>query len=256
MLLRKIKQVVIKILFKKGDDINHLLFLYNNNKSQLNRFLTMGQLTSGLMHDLFTPISSMVLIIDQLNKDGVLDDSELKNSLLSSKKELHNFTAMIHLYLKENDTNELVNISDTVEQSIRLLGYKIKENNIKVSFLRKNNHELFTNKLKLFQVITNIISNAINSHENSDKEKNINITISKRKNYISINILDNGSGISKDLIKKIYNPLFTTRKDGIGLGLSTTKRIVEKELGGKIKISSEINYRTNVLIKIPIRQSC
>lgn len=249
MLLRKIKQVLATILFKEGDDIDHLLFLYN--REQLNKFLTMGKLSSGLMHDLFTPISSLLLIIDHLEKTGVLDNHELKSSLLSSRKNLGEFVTMIHEFLKEENKVEKTNVSDLVEQSIRFLGYKIKELNIKIYFLRQNNIQITTNKLRFFQVLINIISNAINSHKKSSDDKKVSINISENISHIKIKVIDNGFGISKKIMEQIYSPLFTTRDKGTGLGLFTTKEIIEKELGGKISIESKEGEGTIVLIKIP-----
>jgi len=246
---KKIKIFLISKLIKE-DDENHLLFL--NKNSKINKILRVGEMSSGIFHDLFTPITSLSLIIDKLDKDGVLDDHQLQASCIDSKNELNNLVKIIKDHLKESDVVEKIDISNLVEKSIKFLKYKIITNNIKISFIRKSSIIIKTKKLKLIQVMTNIISNSINSFEGLTKEnKLISINVSQKKKYTYISIVDNGTGITKENIRKIYNPLFTTRDEGVGLGLSTTKNIVENELGGKIKISSVSNNGTKVLIKIP-----
>lgn len=248
----KLKRYLIFKLIKE-DDENHLLFLYNKHP-QINKFLTMGQVSSGIFHDLFTPISSMSLIIDHLNKTGAIKDNVLNKLLINSKDDLNNLIKTIQNYLRDKNKVEKVNSSEIIEQSIRLLSHKIKESSISLSFLRKENIYIKTNKLKLLQVIINILHNSINSFEYLDRERKI-ISISScvKNNILEITISDNGSGIPRRILKKIYSPMFTTRDSGIGLGLYTTKNIIENELSGKIKISSKEDKGTKTKIKIPIK---
>jgi len=191
-------------------------------------------------------------MIDHFEKEGVFDEHKLKKSLIESKNELNSLVLMIQEYLKENTKLEEISISNIIEQSIRFFSYKITKSNIKISFIRESGIKTKTNRLRLLQVIINIISNSINSFDSLDSNnKSISLSVYKKRNNIKILIQDTGSGIPRKIIKKIYSPLFTTRNNGIGLGLSTTKNIIKNELSGSIKILSKENKGTKVLITLP-----
>jgi C4-dicarboxylate-specific signal transduction histidine kinase len=246
-LRKKIRIFLISKLIKE-DDENHLLFLYKQH-AQLNRLLTMGQVSSGIFHDLFTPISSLSLMIEHFNKNGLFDNHELKSSFIESKDELNNLVKMIQEYLRENTVTERFQICNTIEQSIRFIKYRITKNNIQLSFIRNSDVIIETNKLRLIQVLNNILLNSINSFEDQDlNNRKISISVYIKKKSIKISITDNGSGIPRKILKKIYSPLFTTREKGIGLGLSTTKDIITNELNGSIKIFSKESRGTRVVI--------
>lgn len=94
--------------------------------------------------------------------------------------------------------------------------------------------------------IENLIKNAIDAIKGKGK---IKISILDEANFVKIIVEDSGKGIPKNKFRKIFEPGFTTKKRGWGLGLSLTKRIVEEYHGGKIKVlSSEINKGTTMQI--------
>ena len=96
--------------------------------------------------------------------------------------------------------------------------------------------------------IENLIKNGIDAMKGKGK---IDICISKVKNKAVIHITDSGKGIPKSDFEKIFNPGFTTKKRGWGLGLSLTKRIIEEYHDGKIKVvQSQINKGTTMQITL------
>ena len=70
---------------------------------------------------------------------------------------------------------------------------------------------------------------------------------------IEIGISDNGCGIPKENLTKLFNPFFTTREDGTGLGLSITKNIIEQH-GGRIEVESQVNAGTTFIITLPVAE--
>ena len=79
----------------------------------------------------------------------------------------------------------------------------------------------------------------------------IDITISENTNHVQIEIDDNGPGISEEILPKIFDPLFTTKQTGTGLGLSSCNNII-KSHRGKISVNTEINRGTRFTIELPI----
>ncbi|MGI0065386.1 MAG: sensor histidine kinase, partial [Nitrosotalea sp.] len=100
---------------------------------------------------------------------------------------------------------------------------------------------------KIEIVFTNLILNAVQAME---RKGNIQVRINHTKYPITIEVEDTGPGIPKHLIEKMFEPLFTTRQIGTGLGLVSCKSIIEKH-NGTIEIRTQIEKGTTFIIKLP-----
>ncbi|MBN1226023.1 MAG: GHKL domain-containing protein, partial [Deltaproteobacteria bacterium] len=110
----------------------------------------------------------------------------------------------------------------------------------------------FTIKLDpglLYRAFFNIFINAVQSMKNGG---DITITIKEENKNYHIHIRDTGEGISKKNINKIFNPFFTTKDKGSGLGLPIVKKILEGH-NGTIDIKSEVGKGTSVFITLPLK---
>ena len=109
------------------------------------------------------------------------------------------------------------------------------------------------------QSLINIIQNAIDSilekdeiiDKKEDYKKEIQIKLKTIDNYALISVKDNGIGIKEDMLTKIFEPYFTTKRHGTGLGLTNVARIIEAH-NGNINIESEYNKGAKVIIKLPL----
>ena len=100
------------------------------------------------------------------------------------------------------------------------------------------------------QVVINIIKNSI---EAVDEGGFIDIFIDTMEGYMRISIKDNGYGIDESELENIFNPFYTTKKNGTGLGLSTVYKTIKKH-NGKIKINSELGNGTEFIILLPYEE--
>jgi len=101
---------------------------------------------------------------------------------------------------------------------------------------------------KMTRVFLNTIQNAIDA---MPAEGKLDIRSHKEKNTVEITFSDTGTGISQENIDKIFTPLFTTKAQGMGFGLSICKRLVEAH-GGKITLESKVDKGTTFTITLPI----
>ncbi len=108
--------------------------------------------------------------------------------------------------------------------------------------------KILMDEKRMEQVFLNIIINSIDS---MSKGGRLSITAYSEKEYVVINISDTGKGISTQDISKIFNPFFTKKSDGVGLGLSVTHRIIQSHKG-KIEVESEYHKGTKFIIRLPI----
>ncbi len=120
---------------------------------------------------------------------------------------------------------------------------------IKVS-VKSTNKELKmrADKVKLAQMIINLVKNSAEAIDGMDGR--ININISETKRWISIAVKDTGCGISPENIDVIFKPMVTFKKDGTGLGLAIVKEIVDRH-NGKIKVASTVNGGTTFKTYFP-----
>ena len=117
--------------------------------------------------------------------------------------------------------------------------------------LPKKDIMIHVDKVKLIRVLTNIIQNAIQSIP-EDRLGQIMLTVTKEAgNFVKITISDNGEGIPEDLKNKIFEPNFTTKSFGSGLGLAMCKDIMTKT-GGNIYFESEINVGSTFHLLVPM----
>lgn len=152
-------------------------------------------------------------------------------------------------------TNDLqfTNIHNDLENTITLLGHKLREKNITViKEFSDNMPETPAYVGELNQVWTNIIDNAIFAME---KNGTLTIKTNFEKNNVNVAIIDNGIGIPKESMPRIFDPFFTTKKvgEGTGIGLDIVNRII-KHHNGEIKVNS-VPGRTEFKICIPINQN-
>jgi signal transduction histidine kinase len=116
-----------------------------------------------------------------------------------------------------------------------------------------NGHALYihTDAEQMARVFTNIISNAFQAM--NGKEGELDIDIGSEEDVAWARFRDNGCGIPEENLGKIFEPLFTTKTKGIGLGLAISRRLVEHN-GGKIEVDSQPGRGTTFTVKLPLEK--
>ncbi len=210
---------------------------------------TLGKMSAYLAHEIRNPleaISGAVEVIklkEELNSNNgffeiIKEEIETLNNFLD---EFLNFARIKSYEFKKIDIINLLNdISKLLEAMIENNNITlIKEFNSQQRYIKGD-----INKIK--SVFTNIILNSI---EAIKKSGYIKIKVENNEDYILIYIEDNGSGIKSENLDKIFNPFFTTKKSGSGIGLSISKEIIVKHKG---KIQADAEKNTVFKIKLPI----
>lgn len=175
-------------------------------------------------------------------KDLLIDLNEGSKRITSIVNELKNFAKV-----EPEDSNNLFDINELINSTLRLLAPQIKAKNCNILFLNEKEYIIKGSKQKLGQVIINCLTNALDAVENNKGE--ISISFIEEKNNLTCLIKDNGKGIEPIIMKHIFDPFFTTKlkEGGTGLGLSVAKSIVET-MGHSISIQSEPGKGTTVIL--------
>lgn len=155
-----------------------------------------------------------------------------------------------HVHMDRTHDVQRTNIHTDIENTLALMGYKLRDKNITLTKQFSQDLPMVDAYIgELNQVWTNLIDNAIDA-----VEKNGSLTIETCWNpkNATVRVIDNGSGIPKDIQSRIFDPFFTTKKvgQGTGIGLDTVKRIVDHH-HGEIKVDS-VPGRTEFSICIPL----
>lgn len=224
--------------------------------NQLYRFAEFGRLSSGIFHDLMNPLTAVSLNLEQIKAETdtkILDAKSYLNQALIATGRMENLIASIKKQITQEETVSLFSVNKEIEQIIQILSYKARRAQVNLIFPEVNNVELKGDSVKFGQIIINLLANAIEACEDS-KIKEISVNISNYAERIEITIRDSGIGIPEENLEKIFNPFFSTKSRygrGLGIGLASTKGIIEKNFKGTIRVESEVAKGTNFIINLP-----
>ncbi|MFC1744791.1 sensor histidine kinase [Candidatus Riflebacteria bacterium] len=213
------------------------------------RLQLMGEMVAGLAHEIRTPLMSIYGSIEALKKTE-LKEEEKKEFLTIIEEGTERINRFVNDFLdlagKEPRLKE-VEIKSLVTETLKLFKHQVNEKNIKLDLNYELEKEVFETDVSLFQqVLGNILLNAIQASTDGGQIKIC--ILMKAKEGVSILIRDNGSGVPEEISKKIFEPFFSTKKDGRGLGLSICKRIMNN-LKGKLEVD-RVEEGKGVLFKL------
>jgi PAS domain S-box-containing protein len=221
------------------------------SNSELDKFVY------SVSHDLRAPLSSMLGVVE-ISEEDTADESMLMhlNMLKSSIKKLDGFIADILNYSRNSRVElktEAINFKellDDVTHNLKYIGGNTKKVEIKVDV---NEHVPFvSDKSRLIIILNNLISNAIRYQNSGVAKPFVDIKINTSDTETGIIIRDNGIGINKENIEKIFEMFYRVSEDSIGsgLGLYIVKETIDK-LKGNIKVESEPGVGTTFQLHIP-----
>ncbi len=178
-------------------------------------------------HQLGTPLSSLIAWVEYLEAK---DTDE--NTIKELRKDINRLEMITERFSKIGSVPKLEseNLTEVIDQSLNYLKVRLSK---KVNIVFDNKNEVFAqvNPSLFSWVLENIIKNAVDAMKG---EGNITINLVDQSQYIYVDISDTGPGIPRAKHKTIFEPGFTTKQRGWGLGLSLTKRIIENYHSGKI----------------------
>ncbi|WP_236698887.1 sensor histidine kinase [Thermodesulfovibrio aggregans] len=216
-----------------------------------------GQLSRTIAHEIRNPLNFINLSIDHLIEKLKKEDKNNSNHinlLEKMKQEIYRVNNLITEYLeyvKPLKLNKKVaNIIEIIEDVVSIIEATAEKEGINIY---KDYTVDFTVNVDVDLIkscFLNIITNAIYAMRDSEV-KNLFIKTELVDDNILIKISDTGSGVPEEVIDKIFEPFFSTKRDGLGLGLPLAKKVIE-EHGGTIEFSSKLGQGTEVKIYIPV----
>jgi two-component system, sporulation sensor kinase D len=224
------------------------------NFYQSNKVATQNKLWAGMAketaHQIGTPLSSLIGWLEILKLDNV-DES----ITIEIEKDIERLQTITERFSKIGSEPKLEN-KDIIEETKQSYNYLISRFSNQIDFTFKSPQtpiNVLLNPALHSWTIENLVKNAIDAMKGRGK---LSLEIEEDAHFVKINVIDSGSGIPKKEFNRIFETGFTTKKRGWGLGLSLTKRIVEKYHKGHIKVlNSEIGKGTTMQISFKKAQT-
>ncbi len=245
-LLRHAQEDAQRIDCDQQDNVEKKEFI-PNNMIKKDKMHTIGEMSSRLAHDLQNPLTIIKNTIELLNLKNPNQDKATKESYdriaRSATKMSEQIRDVLDFVRTSNMIMEKTSILDLLKNVIKDLAMP-KHSKI---ILPDRDVDVYGDAKQLETVFSNLILNAIQAKDNEGK---VMVQASEIDDYTIIDVIDNGHGITKENLPRVFEPLFTTKPGGTGLGLASVKTIIENH-GGTIECSSIVNKGTVFTIRLP-----
>ena len=226
----------------KDDKVNGYIVAIDDTTSFIlaEKHAAWSDIAKKIAHEVKNPLTPIRLSAERIEKkyqSKKLDTDEIKVLTSTISRQVDDIGKLIDEFSSFARMPEpeikLDNLSKCLNESFLLFSNSHK--NIKFNFIKEKQDIYFQfDKFQISQCFNNLIKNAVEAVEKIPNPS-ISINLKTENNKFFIQIIDNGIGISKEMVNKIFEPYFTTKNKGTGLGLSIVKKIIEDH-NGKIKI--------------------
>lgn len=216
------------------------------------RLSMVGQMAAGVAHEIKNPLASIKGAVEIVTDPRISDSAKLefRDILIGEVRRIDSTVEEFLEFARPKDTRrEFTNLSVIVAQTVRQLEAQFSKKNVKIEHHIAPDVCVFGDTEKIKQVLINVLINAAESSD--DGPLVVVCLINDREVGAILTVTDNGLGIPPEQLERIYEPFFTTKPSGSGLGLAVVKNIVELH-GGQIKIDSESGMGTKVRITFPL----
>ncbi|MEK6679513.1 MAG: ATP-binding protein [Nitrospirota bacterium] len=253
------------VLIEKIKESKHVI-------RRMERLKTIGDMAAGLAHEIRNPLVPIKTCLDLLTGEHGVDAESIKKIAVCAYKEVERIEALLGEIMDYSRPRQPVfkdeDINNIVEKTAIFIEYEAKKAGITID--RKYDKSLPAIKVDgehMKQVLLNLLINAIDAVNGNGR---ISIATRKvkhllspsgmigEKEYLQIEITDNGAGIPEESIERIFNPFYTTKhaskeREGTGLGLSIVQEIIT-EHHGFVQVRSELGKGSSFLVNLPVEQ--
>ncbi|CAA7194786.1 sensor histidine kinase [Chryseobacterium nematophagum] len=250
------------IRYYKNDELNALARAYNRMILQIQdqkerlRFKASEEawreMAKQVAHEVKNPLTPMKLTIQNFERKFDPEDPNIRERVKQMSKTMVDQIDLIATVASAfsefaklpEKNNEVINLNIEVEGILRVF------NDDSIFFhTNKNNIMINMDRIYLSRIITNLVTNAKQA-ESEDRKLIINVDIEQYQKRVMVSIQDNGIGISENMYDRIFEPNFTSKNSGMGLGLSMVRKMVE-DYKGEISVKSEVGKGSTFTITLP-----
>ncbi len=247
--------VVLLFIVRKADRIieqraKEQLAL-ENQLNQSERLAALGQMIAGVSHEIRNPLGIIRSTAELLSDMGESDETQkkLSNVIIDASSRLNNIVTEFLDFARPASPNiEECYLEQILEKILEFIQADFEKRGIHA---RLNvNGSPFRIKADPHLLYTAFLNILLNAGQSMDNGGTVDINFTEEKNSYLVTIKDTGTGIEKDILSKVFNPFFSSKDKGSGLGLSIVRNIVESHQG-RVWVESEPGAGTQVNVKLP-----
>ena len=209
--------------------------------AHLSRVTMMNEISSSLAHEINQPLGAILnnataaSLLMSRNKDSHEEINEILKDIIEDTKRAGDVVRKIRGVVKKSDVNfERLNINTVIRDTVEMARMSISNSKISLRLdLQPDIEDVTGDRIHLQQVVMNLISNAMEAMTGRPLRELTIRTSMTATDTVTVSVIDSGTGIDNKLADKMFEPFFTTRKDGLGMGLRICQSIIEDH-GGKI----------------------
>ncbi len=231
--------------------------------AQAYRFVEFGRFATGVFHDLTNPLTALSMNIESIANSKDVQKAKLLSADIeranNSAKHMKEILNSLRNHLSQDNEETKFLPVDVIKETISLLEGYAKTKQVNIYLSGDCNKSIYGKKVRFMQILTNLISNAIESYEGKNVENSrhkVFVEVSTQDDRILIGVTDKGKGIAPDLIKDIFEPFVTTKtkNGGLGIGLSLALRMVEQDFKGNLSVNSNLGEGSVFVLDLPVSE--
>jgi signal transduction histidine kinase len=220
---------------------------------QMYRFAELGQLSTALMHELANHLTSLTMDIEGLEGQG---RSKVLSRVKRSIRYIDDMVVRVRDQLHGKSSSRPFNVVDEIDAIVKMLRHKAQAMDVLLKWQPpsdKKSLKTLGEPIRLRQLMANLISNGIDAYyEPRDiaEKRDVQIVVEDKKHFITITVSDWGRGIPAADRAKLFEPFYSTKQTGMGMGLFLAKQIVEEHFLGTITIDDSQQH-TVFVVSLP-----
>ena len=218
------------------------------------KYAALGTLVFGVAHELNNPLAnistSAQILREEIDEGDIKYQKELLEQISEETGRARHIVSSVLNYSRSKERMTF-QLKDAVEETVRLIKAEVPAN-IVLQIDIPEGLTVYADRQKIQQVIINLVKNAIDAIEGEGRVRVLALKLDEKN--VEIVIIDNGAGMEQEKLDKIFDPFFTSKKEGYGLGLFIVHNVVT-EYGGTINVDSYPGKGTTFNIVLPMKES-
>jgi len=230
-----------------------LILTFEEQLLRASRLSALGELAAGLAHEIRNPLGS-IRGTAEIVKDSTLSEEQRAEFATIMIREVDRLNQVVTNFLSFARPGaagkDRCDLNAVLNEIVEISTAECQKNRVSVQLKRMELPLVPAEADQLKQVFLNLLLNAVQAMPDGG---HLEITTRQRNGTVAVIFADNGSGIPREIIGKIFNPFFSTRHSGTGLGLAISQRIIQAH-GGQIDVASEVGKGTRFEVQLPLTE--
>ena len=247
---RNFNQMVVQ-LRENREEIERL---HRTQMSRAEHFATLGEMATGLAHEIRNPLAGIAGVIEIIGRD-LPNTSPARDVVKDVRQEIarinHIVTDLLQTARPHPPNIGRSDLNVTIEHAVMLARQQALAQGVEITLHKEPSlPEVEHDSDQIHQVMLNLLLNALQA---IDRKGKVEVKLARRNASAVVEVIDNGRGIPPENLPNIFRPFYTTKGDGTGLGLSLARRIVEDHQG-RIDVTSTVGKGTTFAVVLPLQR--